>query len=150
MTMLEGRCLCGTVAYRVDEGTERVGAAICHCTDCRRQTGTAWSCIVGVPESAFHVEGASLASFETVGEDTHSPVERQFCSSCGSPIVSRPTSTPGVVWIKAGTLDDPDAVTPQVEVWSRSSVSWAFKEGTAAERMVLPRGIPAADSDAAA
>src|SRR3712207_8865708 len=54
--------------------------AICHCTDCQRQTGNPFSVIVGVPRSAFNVEGSTLASFSTTGDDHGGDTERNFCS----------------------------------------------------------------------
>ncbi len=75
-----------TVTYRVDADPFLQG--VCHCTDCQRQTGTAYSVVVGVPRAAFTMEGDSLSSFATTGEDHGTPSERYFCSNCGSPIVT--------------------------------------------------------------
>src|SRR5437870_2609085 len=105
MAKLDGSCLCGKVTYRCD--AEPVAQAVCHCTDCQRQTGTAFSVIVGVPSGALQIEGGdSLASFTTVGTDTKQEVARKFCRECGSPVVSVGDAFPGVTFIKAGTLHD--------------------------------------------
>ena len=63
---ITGRCLSGGVTYRAD--AEAVVQAVCHCTDCQRQTGNPFSVIVGVPREAFEVEGNTIASFATNGE----------------------------------------------------------------------------------
>jgi hypothetical protein len=55
------------VTYSAD--AEPVVQAVCHCTDCQRQTGNPCSVIVGVPRAAFNVEGSTIASFATTGED---------------------------------------------------------------------------------
>ena len=84
MGKLDGRCLCGSVTYTCD--AEPAFTAVCHCTDCQRQTGTAFSVVVGVPADAFHVSGDTLASVTTVGEAHGGESKRNFCSACGSPI----------------------------------------------------------------
>jgi len=57
--------------------------AICHCVDCQRQTGSPFTVFVGVPRAAFNVEGSTLASFTTTGEDHGGDTQRNFCSACG-------------------------------------------------------------------
>jgi hypothetical protein len=116
--MLTGHCLCGAVTYRAD--ADPVAQAVCHCTDCQRQTGTAYSVIVGVPRDAFQVEGDALQSFTTNDGAT----ERNFCSACGSPLFSLSAGMPQLVFIKAGTLDDVSWFEPGLEVFTRSAQPW--------------------------
>jgi hypothetical protein len=118
MGQLDGRCLCGKVTYHCDG--EPMATLLCHCTDCQRQTGTAFSIVVGVEREALHVDGA-VSSFTTVGEDTGEAVHRQFCTACGSPIVSLPDATPDLAFIKAGTLNDRSWLEPEMEIWCRSA-----------------------------
>jgi hypothetical protein len=120
---ISGRCLCGAVTYTAD--AEPVIHAVCHCTDCQRQTGNPFSVIVGVPRAAFHVDGDTLASFATIGEDHGGETERSFCSNCGSPLFSMAAAAPDFAFVKVGTLDDSSWVQPAVEVWTRSAQPWA-------------------------
>src|SRR5438105_14748840 len=76
---ITGRCLCGGVTYSAD--AEPTVQAVCHCADCQRQTGNPFSVIVGVPRAAFKVEGSTLASFATTGEDHGRETHRNFCSA---------------------------------------------------------------------
>src|SRR5215211_4783311 len=101
---ITGRCLCGGVTYSID--AEPIVQAVCHCTDCQRQTGNPFSVIVGVPKGAFEVEGSTLASFSTIGSDHGGETERNFCSACGSPVFSYAAVAPELVFLKAGSLDD--------------------------------------------
>ena len=55
MAKLDGSCLCGKVTYSC--ATEPVATAVCHCTDCQKQTGTAFSVIVAVPRDALRRGG---------------------------------------------------------------------------------------------
>lgn len=132
---LEGRCLCGGVTYSCD--ADPVLACICHCTECQRQTGSAFSSLVALPADRLEVRGESLRTFVTVGEDHGTPTRRSFCSSCGSPIVSHIDALPELAFVKSGTLDDPRSHVPSIEFWCRSAQPWAVPL-PAARR--LPRG----------
>lgn len=121
MSKLEGQCLCGAVTYSSE--AEPVFTAVCHCRDCQRQTGTAFSVIVGVPAQGFELSG-ELATHVTVGEDHGRETRRQFCPKCGSPVISESDGIPDVVLVKAGTLDDPSWLAPQIEVWGKSAQPW--------------------------
>jgi hypothetical protein len=136
MTMT-GHCLCGAVRYHVD--TEPTITANCHCTDCQRQTGSAFSILVAVPREALHIEG-ELATHVTVGTDTELEVKRQFCPRCGSPIVSLPDMTPDLAYIKAGTLDNAADLVPEMDVWCDSAQHWVTMDEEA--RGGFPRGVP--------
>jgi hypothetical protein len=131
---ITGRCLCGGVTYRAD--AEPVVQAVCHCTDCQRQTGNPFSVIVGVPRAALEVEGSTLASFSTTGDDLGGETERNFCSACGSPVFSVAAVMPELVFIKAGSLDDASWLEPSVEAWTRSAQPWSprFKHAAQLER----------------
>jgi hypothetical protein len=122
-TPITGRCLCGAVTYSAD--AEPVVQGVCHCTDCQRQTGNPFSVIVGVPRDAFSVEGDTLASFDTIGDDHGGATKRSFCSACGSPIFSAAAAMPDITFIKAGSLDDASWLEPAAEVWTSSAQPWA-------------------------
>jgi|tagenome__1003787_1003787.scaffolds.fasta_scaffold20242493_2 hypothetical protein len=140
MGKLDGRCLCGQVTYTVS-GEEPVMTAICHCTECQRQTGTAYSIVVAVDREEFAVEGASLSTFQTIGTDHGLPVDRQFCSNCGSPIVSLLELMPDFAFIKAGTLDDASWLEPEAEAWCESALPWVGLDTSREDRGFFPRGL---------
>ena len=121
MGKLDGRCLCGAVTYTSE--AEPAFTAVCHCRDCQRQTGTAFSVIVGVPAESFELNG-ELSEHVTIGEDHGLETKRRFCPACGSPVMSEADAMPDVVFIKAGTLDDPSWLAPQLEVWGKSAQPW--------------------------
>jgi hypothetical protein len=131
---LTGRCLCGSVTYSVD--AEPIAQAVCHCTNCQRQTSSPFSVVVGVPRDTFEVEGDTLASFSTTADDHGGETQRNFCSACGSPLFSITPAAPQFVFIKAGSLDDSSWLEPALEVWTRSAQPWAphFESATQLER----------------
>ena len=117
---LEGRCLCGQVSYK--SSSAPLATAICHCRNCQRQAGTAFSVVIVVPSESVTVAG-TLKTFDDRG-DSGGTVHRQFCPECGSPIFSLIPTMPGITIIKAGTLDDPSILEPQMQVWCQSAQPW--------------------------
>lgn len=131
---LSGACLCGAVTYSVD--ADPVIVANCHCTDCQKQTGSAFSTVVGVPAAAMAISGDSLRTHVTVGTDRGEDANRKFCSQCGSPIASFIDGEPAMAYIKSGTLDDTSWLSPVVDVWCESRQPWV----DSGDRATLPRG----------
>ena len=81
--------------------------------------------IVGVPREAFTVEGDTLASFNTTGEDHGGKTQRNFCSACGAPDFSVAADAPQLALIKAGSLDDASWLEPSMEWWTSSAQPWS-------------------------
>jgi hypothetical protein len=123
------------VTYSVDAAP--VWQGVCHCSNCQRQTASAFSTIVGVPSNALTVEGEALASFKTISEGYDSTTERHFCSTCGSPVFSIIEAMPQLAWLKAGTIDDISWFEPTAEIWTSSAQPWApHFEGAARHRRI--------------
>ena len=113
MRILTGSCLCGQVQYTAN--TDPAIIAVCHCKNCQRQTGTAFSVIVGIPKSALSIQG-KLKRFSDTG-DSGQTVDRNFCPECGSPIMSNVAVMPELTFIKAGTLDDTSWLDPRMHIY---------------------------------
>ena len=96
MVAMTGDCLCGQVRYSANAGPAFVG--VCNCTYCQKQTGSAFSVLVGISKSAMFVQGR-VKTFNDTG-DSGQPVERNFCPECGSPIYSDVAVMPGVTFVK--------------------------------------------------
>ncbi|WP_205695618.1 GFA family protein [Conexibacter sp. SYSU D00693] len=133
---LTGRCLCGAVTY---EAGEPLMSALCHCEDCQRASGSPYSLNVVVTADGFALQGEEhLKTFETTGTDTGLPRQRVFCAECGSTLLTYLEEMEGMVVLKAGTLDDPSRITPELELWSERAQPWLAGD---AERGVMPRGL---------
>lgn len=115
-----GGCLCGKVRYSF-EGDPLL-CVTCHCKNCQRQAGSALSVIIGVSENAVAHEG-ELTTYNDSG-DTGATVLRQFCGTCGSPVFTRVETPPGVMFIKAGTLDDTSILKPTFHCYTKSKQDW--------------------------
>jgi len=123
-----GGCLCGAIRYRVDQDSRF--EYVCHCTDCQKVNGTAWHAGVIVEEAAFHLTGKPREYAVTA--DSGRRALRYFCGTCGGQLYSKTETIPGVLSVKAGTLDDPSTVQLEREIWCRSELPWAR----------LPDGLP--------
>ncbi len=115
MPNIEGGCLCGSVRYRSE--AEPVMQVICHCKTCQKNTGSAYSLNVAVPEESLLVEGESLGSYEDHSGASGQAFFRKFCSKCGSHVFSHGAAYGPVAFIKAGTLDDAGWVEPSLHIW---------------------------------
>ncbi len=129
-TILKGGCACGGVRYKLTASPLIVHA--CHCRDCQRITGSAFVINVWI-EGKFVETDAAPKSFRLKG-GSGSPHEVFFCANCGTYVWSRYHGARGdFLFVRAGTLDDPDAVRPDVHIFTRSKVPW----------LQLPEGTPA-------
>ncbi|KAF7591593.1 hypothetical protein BBP40_001291 [Aspergillus hancockii] len=78
--------------------------AVCHCNNCKRTTGSAFSSNFIVPKSTFTYTAGTPKVYRASG-DTGSEVQMHFCGDCGNTVTSQTPGTEKVV-IKAGTLDE--------------------------------------------
>ena len=113
-----GGCLCGKVRYELT--APMMFGGFCYCVDCRKSSGS-HSASMAVPEAALKLTGETR-EFSTVG-GSGNPVTRVFCPNCGSPIMSK-GARPGVVMLKAGSLDDPEHFKPMASVYVSRAPSW--------------------------
>ncbi len=125
MTEFSGGCLCGAVRY---EGSEQKGGGHCHCIDCRKSSGTGHCSHMVVPEDSFDVTGE--VGFYDKLADSGNMVSRGFCPTCGSPVYSRNSGMPRVVFVRASSLDDPDIFHPQMVVYAKHDVKWGSIDPT--------------------
>ena len=120
--MREGGCLCGAVRYEAQWPPLMV--ATCSCKNCQKQAGSALSIIAVLPRDGLKVDG-ELTTF-TDHAESGNVVFRKFCPRCGSPVI---TDTPaaadqGIIFIKAGTLDEAADLAPTTHYWTCSAQEW--------------------------
>ena len=135
MGHITGGCLCGEVRYECE--SEPVVTAICNCTNCQRQTASAFSVIVGVSKGSIKFTSGKTAFFESLG-DSGKLVYRHFCNKCGTPIYSDVESTPDLDWIKQGSVDDTSKLTPQISLYMKSAQDWVTLNDSIAQFQTTP------------
>ena len=125
---IAGGCLCGQARYSCDEES---GGGHCHCIDCRKASGTGHGSHMIVPESAFRFSGE--IKFFDKAADSGNMVHRGFCPHCGSALYSTNDGMPGVVFVRASSLDDLEVFKPQMVVYTDRAATWDLMD------MTLPR-----------
>lgn len=115
-----GQCLCGEISYSVD--VEPVFTGNCHCKGCQRSSGSAFIPAMIFPEKDVVVSG-EVKYFESRADsgDIH---RRGFCPNCGSQLFSRFSNMPGMLGIKAGTLNDTSNYVPKLDFYVGSAAPW--------------------------
>jgi hypothetical protein len=115
--VLNGRCHCGAVRYRVDDAFRY--AAYCHCSNCRTRTGSAFSSFGGIERSKIEiVEGQNATS--TFGDtDKHTC----FCKICGTTLFAV-FGDPAMAHVQLGTLIDAPGIKPGEHIFVGSKAPW--------------------------
>jgi hypothetical protein len=115
--MLAGQCLCGTVRYVVRD--EFTYALNCHCSKCRRATGSAFKPFAGIERDKLSiVRGADAVLI--FGEQTDHDVH---CGRCGSLLYSV-VRDGEYVHVTLGTLVDTPGISPTAHIFVGSKAPW--------------------------
>jgi len=115
--LLTGSCLCGNVRYTVADSFDY--ALICHCSQCRRTTGSAFKPMGGIPVGKLRLlaePDALLIHGKADARDVH-------CGACGSLLYS---IVRGGEWahVAYGTLVDAPSLAPQEHIFAAERVPW--------------------------
>jgi hypothetical protein len=116
----EDGCACGAIRYRL--GSDPLFIHCCHCLNCQRQTGSAF--VINLLIEASHVEVVAGASRPVEVPRDDGSTQRIFrCPTCQVAVFSE-YGRPEVRYVRAGTLDRPSEVTPDVHIFTKSKVGW--------------------------
>jgi len=118
---LNGSCLCGALRYSITGEPSRFYH--CHCSRCRKATGTGHATNVFLDNGAIIWTGdQGLIKKYKVPEAER--FTRTFCSQCGGPL---PAAIPemNLVFVPAGTLDDEPNIKPQARIFVDSRTNWS-------------------------
>ena len=121
--MIRGSCLCGGVVFEIERAAGPF--ELCHCSRCRKTSGSAFVAGVGVRVREFRLlSGAELIrSYEAPILDSPPPYRVSFCSVCGSPVAD-PPETGSWFEIHAGLLDDDPVLRPDKHIFVDCKSDW--------------------------
>lgn len=115
--LLAGKCLCGAVEYVVED---RFSYALnCHCSNCRRATGSAFKPFAGIERARFRLtRGADglLIFGQELAHDAR-------CAKCGSLLYSV-VREGEYVHVPLGTLCDEPSIRPSAHIFVGSKAPW--------------------------
>jgi len=121
----EGGCLCGNVRFRVEgQPDETEGTGVCHCTFCKRRTGSAFGVAGYFPKDAFKVTRGELKTYEYRSDETNRWLKMEFCPTCGTTVTWVAEWNTALRGIAIGTFDDPNWLKPKWQVFTRSALGW--------------------------
>jgi hypothetical protein len=119
--LLHGGCLCGAVRYTLRGPALFVSQ--CCCRDCQKATGTGHTTIVGVTHEHLVITQGAPSTYTSRG-DSGGEVVRHFCGRCGGRLYTSGTLPGAVVMVQAGSLDDPNRVTPESVIYVKDALAW--------------------------
>ena len=135
MSKIQGGCRCAGVRYTLALD-ELPRTYACHCRDCQTWSGSAFSQQFFMPEASLDVTGP-IAIYEITTPSGNTSIQR-MCGVCHSRIYNSNSARPGLVVVRAGTLDRSDELDIVAHIWVKRKQPW----------LSLPRDVPAWDEAA--
>jgi hypothetical protein len=121
--MIRGGCLCGAVRFEL---LRAIGPfELCHCSRCRKASGSAYLAAVGVRAQDFRLVAGreQITSYELPVLEAPPGYARPFCRRCGC---LAPEPEPRGPWfeIAAGLLDDDPGLRPDRHIMVEHKAAW--------------------------
>jgi hypothetical protein len=132
--MMTGGCYCK--ALRFEAEGDPTFRALCHCRPCQYISGGGPNFFMILPVSGFRYVNGTPQSFTR--SDLEHPVTREFCGTCGTPILTRLPGRADIV-LKVGALDDPGVFgLPQAAIYTKDRQPFHFLPDTLPAFKELP------------
>ncbi len=133
---ITGGCLCGSVRYRSTAAP--ITTRVCWCRLCQYLGAGSGTVNVCFATATFTREGATTVHASVA--ESGNPMQRSFCPRCGTPLFSATEARPHLVFVRAGSLDDPELARPALTIWTAEAPTWACFDA----RLPSAAGQPAA------
>lgn len=118
---IEGQCQCGEVTYRITG--ETVALFACHCSECQRQSSSAFGMALWISGYEKLVLTGTTCSWARTMPSGKGLVG-EFCSLCGTRLFHQVAGQSKVMSVKPGTLNSTKALDPVAHIWTSSAQSW--------------------------
>jgi hypothetical protein len=103
---LAGSCLCGASKYTVLN--QPIKMIVCHCINCKKFSGIAFSANIWFPLASFRPQDAAslqIRKYADSNTDTERTLNRHFCGTCGCSMYITVPHNPAIISIFSGTID---------------------------------------------
>jgi hypothetical protein len=135
----EGQCQCGNVRYLVTG--KPVTLFACHCTECQRQSSSAFGMALWIRDATVELLRGELK--EWIRETPSGKrMACQFCINCGTRLFHQILGQSDLMSIKPGTLNDTKALKLAGHIWTRSKQAWLQLPSNSLQ---YPEGPPSFD-----
>ena len=118
MSIFTGSCLCGSVNYI--SNSDPLVIQNCHCDQCRKATGSVYLTNLFIKEENFEITGE--VNNYTHLSDAGNNMTKYFCPKCGSQVFGKNSGRPGIITIRAGTVNEKDIIKPIRNLFLKSKV----------------------------
>lgn len=135
MTLRTASCHCGQIELACEGAPRKI--SMCHCLECQRRTGSAFSIAVFYAREMVRVERGDPASFKRPSA-SGKPVTFHFCRRCGSNLYWEPERLPGLIGVAVGAFADPGFPAPEQSVWTQDKHLWLNLPDSLAQHEMNP------------
>ena len=111
-----GGCLCGQLRYVASEAP--IGARICHCRLCQKAQGAPFLSQASFAKRSVKITGRTQA------HQSSPRLLRHFCPDCGTRLFVEPLDAPERLGVSLATLDEPNAIRPEMHIWTVARLDW--------------------------
>jgi hypothetical protein len=116
-----GGCLCGAVRYEISAAP--ITSRACWCRLCQHIGAGSGTVNVCFATAATTIHG-QLGDYVSTA-DSGNTMHRRFCPRCGVHLFSEAEARPHLIFVRAGTLDDPEIGKPLASIWLAQAPTWA-------------------------
>ena len=113
-------CRCGQLS--VDCVGEPARVSVCHCLNCQRRSGSAFSAQARFPDTALTIHGRAQ-SYEPASEGGAKAIFH-FCPDCGATVFYKAGPFPDMTAVAIGAFADPDFPPPSISVFENRKHRW--------------------------
>ncbi|MDA7949397.1 MAG: GFA family protein [Hyphomicrobiaceae bacterium] len=117
---MTGGCQCGAVRYEASGPPLEI--YVCHCTECRKQSASAFGISVIVHSTGVRLVHGTPVRWSRLA-DSGRTVDCFFCPECGSRLWHGDKERAETISIKGGSLDEPPEITSAVHIWTNSKLA---------------------------
>lgn len=115
-------CACGQTLITVKGDPTMHG--VCHCTNCKRRTGSAFGISSYFPKSNVVRTSGETSKYAFHHEAQNHDQERHFCSKCGTSLFWFISSLPDLIGIAGGCFADEELPEPTYSVAHANKEAW--------------------------
>ena len=119
---ITGGCLCREIRY--ESTSDPIITRLCWCRVCQYLGAGSGTVNVCFTTATFTVNGAPR-DYRSIA-DSGNVMHRRFCAACGTQLFSEAEARPHLIFVRAGTLDDPEVAKPTATIWTSQAPSWAY------------------------
>jgi len=120
-----GGCQCNDIRFKFS--TDPIVAYTCHCTECQKQSQSAFGISVWFPRNDFQLFSGETAFWKTKADSGNDKL-CAYCPRCGCRIYHANSEESDILSVKGGALDDIRNIKPVAHIWIRSALDWSISK----------------------